>query len=35
MPELYIKDGIHLNEKGQKLWDELIKIELDKITKGK
>ena len=31
-PELFRKDGIHLNREGQLLWGALIKQELEKIT---
>jgi lysophospholipase L1-like esterase len=30
-PDLYIKDGVHLNAEGRKLWGPLIKGALDKI----
>ena len=31
-PDLFVDDGLHMNQKGYEIWAKLVKPELDKLN---
>jgi len=31
-PDLFVDDGLHMNQKGYEIWTKLVKPELDKLN---